>query len=380
MKRVGVCVLLGVAVLFILMAILVWRGPAYIMDYLNRPDTPVRQKISAALSETLGEPANLAFHISDARVTAGMHLVITVSDIRISSPALDRIGLSVRQATVDVLAGRSLARRRVVIESVHLHIPTLAYKRSPDGTWPHEVLIRQYESAERRAASDAAAPPDERPQAAPPDIGQIHIEVDDALIQPAPDLTADLKHLAIRYLFQDQKLTVEAGPVRLSGLPTFSGLATILNTIVETVETLLGNPLSTTGKLADRVMRLIGKRTSSGDAITSRGTTEFDDAVLVCRFTKDHVRLENAEFSNAEMRLRAEGTVTLAGGALDVTAGITLKEKGLEKMESGFVRGVFSEEVILPVRGTIMEPKFDKGACLKAIAKRAGKKLGFGRR
>ncbi len=75
------------------------------------------------------------------------------------------------------------------------------------------------------------------------------------------------------------------------------------------------------------------------------------------------------------MLITAGGTVGLENGALDLTALVTFRDTGLQKFQSPLVRDILSKGVRLPIRGTLMNPEFDKESFLKPLARTAGKKI-----
>ena len=131
------------------------------------------------------------------------------------------------------------------------------------------------------------------------------------------------------------------------------------------------------GKFVDRVAALLGK--SKGDAesggVAAKGTTEFDHADVAVNLSKGLALVEKAEFSNSEMTLNAVGKIHVDDGRLDMALQITFHESGLKNFSSSIVREIFSDGVAIPVRGSVMNPEFDKGSFIKSVARKAGRKI-----
>ena len=436
--------------------------PKAVLDYLNRPDTKIRQKGAAALSEKLGEPVSLDFKISGVTLTPLLHLAVSLSDIQIESPTFRRIGTMVREADVEVAVLKSLVLKKIEIERVALRIPTLSLEPGPDGSWPHEKLTRprvppgpppvsetqpsnrpielahaeiEVDTLRLKAGSawaeirglavrmdlrqfgtgPSAVTVSSRdifsgrlegmvsipPAGSPVDISGKWTHVDLSKFNPllkeknirlAGDaaVTADIKQFSVaRPSGMRGELTVNGNAVEVSGLPTFSGLASTLNALADAVAALLEGPASTAGSLAKGLNRLLGKISGAAEGgINEKGTTRFDHVKGVVQLSNGQANIQSAEFSNADVSRHATGTVGLSDGKLDLNARIAFQEGGLKQFSSAIVRKIFSEGVDLPVPGTVMDPQFDKGSFIKPIARRAGnivkdnpilKKLGFGR-
>lgn len=561
--------------------------PRSAVNYLNRPETDVRRKISESLSSALGEPIEVGFRISDAGLTARFHLEVQFADIHLSSPTIDLFQTSVESATVDVPLWESFRTRRVILGNVTVRIPSVSLERDRNGVWPFlkirdrmsasgapdptgraaaeapsesRVEVRsveiQVDSARVRSGSDfgevrcrlslkshwsvdpetttvridsarieqiqtladslpielpavefsgeiiaaknqplkvhplvlgsgadritlhgdltsplnvrvqtdqfvdldriglmpllAARMPQVRIQraqasldigvsgsaAAPKLDGTFTIRADQLSYRDIPidnpvvegrltpsglrsqisgrlfegkftarfsvpphaagmDITGKLSEARLAALGaflpkKNVKLSGQAdaaanlkqvsgdlrrvrGPVsisgrnvEISGLPTFGALAQSLNEIAAAV-----------GKIGEgSLTELFGSvKGSARKAVSDQGTTAFDEVTVSADISNGTVRFNESRFSNSEMRITASGTAGLESGSLDLVAQITFLEPALQTIESSFARDILAKGVRLPVRGTLMNPVFDKESFLKQLLRQAGRKL-----
>ncbi len=137
----------------ILAGIIRFWVPKAALDYLNRPDTGLRQKLSQSLSEMLGEPAQVAFKISDVKLNAVLNLEIDLSDINIVSPTLSKLNATIQSAKFVVPLRESFIERKIIMETIRIHIPSLSIEPEKDGSWPLKKIF------EKREADSHALPP-----------------------------------------------------------------------------------------------------------------------------------------------------------------------------------------------------------------------------
>lgn len=354
-----------------LLVFTIWL-PGVVKDYLNRPDTNIRKKMDAALTEKFGEPASLAFHISSARPSLPLNLHLELADVEISSATLKTLGARLQKMDVDVSLGGLLLQKKLLIRRMAVLIPHLTYAPLPDGRWPHEKLM-QHQKSEPASGAIAAARPDKGMSIV---LDEFDLIVNDAKLSPKPGVTAGMKDLHVNYRGVEGTLGMEAKQLNLSGVPTFSELATTLNAITDALSALLDGSLSIAGKIANKLAGLLdkGRRNKSNEAAdAAHQTTEFDEARIRVKFLDGTAKVEEAVFSNSEMTIRATGTVGLDDGKLNLTTQIAFQEEGLKKFSSSLTRKILSDGVSIPLRGTAMDPKFDKHVFLKEVMKHVGK-------
>ncbi|OGH60327.1 MAG: hypothetical protein A3G34_09800 [Candidatus Lindowbacteria bacterium RIFCSPLOWO2_12_FULL_62_27] len=213
MRLVFVILLAAVAVVI---AVACMWGPRWAIEYLNRPDTDLRRKISETLSGALGEPVRLAFTVSDARLTPAFKIEIELSPVEISSPTFDRLGGRIDAAFFEIPLIECILHRTARVDRVRVHAPFLRISPEPNGSWPFQTRPG---SVHDNTPPKTAVAPSNRP---PPGLPEMELRIDSAMVRfRAPPENSDWHHL--------QHINVQILPAQKPGVFLLDGRIRSIN-------------------------------------------------------------------------------------------------------------------------------------------------------